>query len=746
METTTSTTTAPTAATSCLLAACDGDELLPIASLGDEDEEEEGEGGEGSPHSAPHHQCGCPHSASGPGSRVHSSRVPHSSWSSPSSPSSSSSSSSSSCFPSLSSSSETSIIYKDGDGDGDGGPCASLRKDLAAARGGRDDRHRPRRRGGGHVVWPCEGVAARAGLVALVLVLLWCVEGSWARPAAAAAGAGASRRDLVQSRARALESRAVKYLSQFGYLTGPSVEAAHPRISEDELRKAIKALQAMGNIPQTGWIDRRMEELMSRPRCGNVDSTVGIIPGRGRLDLGSSNRRYVDSPSKWDRKNLTFRILNYTPDIQPLQMVRDVIRDAFALWSNATQLQFIEVMYGNADLMIKFASRYHQDGYPFDGKGMILAHAFYPGVGRGGDTHFDDDEFWTTNATDGVDLFMVAAHEFGHALGLPHSAEPGALMYPWFLGHSGKFSLPRHDAESIQKLYGLPQGDRDFPVSLIPRVGSDDQEEAEKGGEDEGGYRPNGGDDQPPHPCSTRFDAIAIIRSDVFLFFGKWFWRLDSRGIVKDPVHIHKFWYGLPPEVTRIDAVLERQGDKRILFFAGDRYWVFNANRLVSSFPRQGLPITEFGIPADVKRIDTVYTWGFNKRTYLVSGDMYWKLNENNTLVEYDYPRDMSIWRGVPVPLDAAFQYWDGNTYFFKGTKYWKFYDLRMRVEDGFPQRIAEDWLQCSGSHTQNRSALLAHRKGDNSPSSASKMSAASLTLAIVLLLLCRVDLKWQDR
>ena len=54
---------------------------------------------------------------------------------------------------------------------------------------------------------------------------------------------------------------------------------------------------------------------------------------------------------------------------------------------------------GTPDIEIRFVSGSHGDGYPFDGPGSVLAHAFLPDYG--GDEHYDEDETWTHQSDSG---------------------------------------------------------------------------------------------------------------------------------------------------------------------------------------------------------------------------------------------------------------------------------------------------------------------------------------------------------
>lgn len=86
----------------------------------------------------------------------------------------------------------------------------------------------------------------------------------------------------------------------------------------------------------------------------------------------------------------------------PNDLVDNILNHAFKAWSNVAPLSFRRVPNDNGgaatggDIRVSFAHLMHEDGYPFDGRGGTLAHAFYPGRDEiAGDTHFDDDEIWS---------------------------------------------------------------------------------------------------------------------------------------------------------------------------------------------------------------------------------------------------------------------------------------------------------------------------------------------------------------
>ncbi|KAM8918241.1 matrix metalloproteinase-17 [Lycaon pictus] len=500
------------------------------------------------------------------------------------------------------------------------------------------------------------------------LLLALATRGGWGAPAPRA-------EDL---------SLGVEWLSRFGYLP-PADSTTGQLQTQEELSKAIAAMQRFGGLEATGILDVATLALMKTPRCSLPDLPAAA-PAR--------RRRQAPAPTTWHKRSLSWRVRTFPRD-SPLgpDTVRALMHYALKVWSDITPLNFHEVAGSAADIQIDFSKADHNDAYPFDGPGGTVAHAFFPGDHHtAGDAHFDDDESWAFRSSDAhdMDLFAVAVHEFGHAIGLSHVAATSSIMQPYYQGPVGDplhYRLPYEDRVRIWQLYGVRE-------SVSPTAQPDTPEPKEPPLLPE---PPNNRSStlprkDVPHRCSTDFDAVAQIRGEAFFFKGKYFWRLTRDGhlVSLQPAQMHRFWRGLPLQLDSVDAVYERTSDHKIVFFKGDRYWVFKDNNVEEGYPR---PVSDFGLPPG--GVDAAFSWSHNDKTYFFKDQLYWRFDEHTRRMDPGHPARSPPWRGIPSTLDDAMCWSDGAAYFFRGKEYWKVLDSELEVAPGYPQSTARDWLVC---------------------------------------------------
>ncbi|XP_028129859.1 matrix metalloproteinase-14 isoform X2 [Diabrotica virgifera virgifera] len=468
------------------------------------------------------------------------------------------------------------------------------------------------------------------------------------------------------------DSNALLYLSQFGYLS-PTRGNSSQLLDERTYTKAIEEFQAFAGLNVTGELDATTKHTMTLPRCG-VKDKVGTADNRAK--------RYALQGSRWKVKDLTYKISKYPSKLKRADVDSEVQR-AFDVWTTYTDLTFTPKS-GQVHIEIRFEYGEHGDGDPFDGPGGTLAHAYFPVFG--GDAHFDASESWSINSYRGTNLFQVAAHEFGHSLGLSHSDVRQALMAPFYRGYAPNFELDSDDIEGIQALYG--QKTNKFP----PRFDDGDQDSDYDNSHNVPKTKPSGGSD--PSLCADpTFDTIfTSAEGYTYVFKGEKYWRLTDDSIAPGfPKLISDYWVGLP---GNIDAAFTYKNGKTY-FFKGSKYWRYKGKKPDGDYPKE-ISVGFTGIPDDV---DSALVWSGNGKIYFYKGSKFWRFDPSQKPpVKSNYPKPISNWDGIPNNIDAAFQWTNGYTYFYKNNAYYRFNDRAFAVDvttPAFPRSTAYWWFGC---------------------------------------------------
>uniref|UniRef100_A0A3P9CNR4 Matrix metallopeptidase 17b n=1 Tax=Maylandia zebra TaxID=106582 RepID=A0A3P9CNR4_9CICH len=437
-------------------------------------------------------------------------------------------------------------------------------------------------------------------------------------------------------------AHAADWLMKYGYLP-PSDPSTGQLQAWTGVTSAVRAMQRFAGLKDSGVVDEETMAVMNTPRCSLPDQEESS--NQEKINMRRRRRWAV---SMWTRRNINWRLQSY-PSSSHLsrETIRSLIFYALRVWAEPTPLEFHEVGSPDAaDLRVDFFHGYHGDDYPFDGAGGAVGHAFFPSdPARAGVVHLDAEEEWAFRqpVSEGTDLFTVLVHEFGHALGLPHSSSRHSVMRPYYLGPVGDplhYRLGPQDLEHITQLYGesmavlsttvnqmKPRHSfNKYPCVLLPFSPSIDH-------------------------CNTSFDAVAKIRGETFFFKGL------KTDFYKCSLCMRRLWRGLPPDLLHLQAVLERRSDHAIIFISGHQFWLFKDLSLQEGYP-QPLSALRTGVSLDLADTD----------------------NDDDD-----------------EQAAGALERW-GSVYLFKGESYWKFMFPGSSLHDGYPRSSAADWLGCTDS------------------------------------------------
>ncbi|CAF1420925.1 unnamed protein product [Adineta steineri] len=505
---------------------------------------------------------------------------------------------------------------------------------------------------------------------------------SYGKPIKGKTGKPHAKAPKVQSNTDAL-----KFLNKFGYnQCSGSVDVKtkdEGPLCQSSFQTMIEHFQTLYRLPVTGRLDAKTVELMNKARCSLGDYPLAY----------SAFRPWPNSTLKWT-------LNNEAPKLGK-DKTRSLIQEAFGDWARYAPLKFREAEAGEkTDFSISFQTGEHDDGYPFDGSGGTLAHAFFPTDGK---VHFDATEDWTDKYVDGAgyNFRLVASHEIGHALGLAHSPDPKSLMFPFYQLIKPEDLLPKDDRDGIRALYGTSATNKPttFHATTAKTTAATKKTTTKKGAKTQKTVKTTTRKSQTTQAQTLSHDRCARFLDVVFGGSDGWLYTLDYDTVWRNyqgqwdtkGLPITETFPGAEPHMM---AGIVSPKTNKIYLFKGRRVWRFShPNTLDDGFPKR-----LFGTGTPFNPVAALYE---KKHIWLLKGGLLFKFHEDDIRYEDDKPpkRLNEQFPGVPADVRTAFTYQGKHYFFTEPDRKVYIFDIKTnRTEPGYPKPMTTGWFACKGN------------------------------------------------
>ena len=411
---------------------------------------------------------------------------------------------------------------------------------------------------------------------------------------------------------------------------------------------------------------------------------VWLNKKNSKCGVGGGNRRTkrfaVDQHAAWDHDNITWSLFTKVlPVTISRNRVVEELTDAFMLWQKTTTWRNKSILYftqlhdnsTDANIKISFAKGDHNDSHAFDGMGGILAHTFLPPMGI---IHFDVDEDWQLLnnehkiSEEGISLYLVAAHEIGHALGLHHTSVREAIMY-WNY-NSERDGLDKDDANGMSQLYvdnpfRVTTTERSttttttLPTTTTRRPMNEHNLIFER-------HLPDWLLEMSPsllEVCASPPSNLMTLDSNLHMIVDNKVWVYNANGTVTyEGVAVSSLW----PDLCKVDAMVQ-MGEDRIVATRNNLWYEYSKNGTLRYAGRVQDALRD----EIVTKIDTLFIENDNRgdRFYATHNNTFYVV-QNNSVV-YSGPLREKF-RGIGLKMDYIVYLNNSDVYMVgRGRGFW---------------------------------------------------------------------------